>query len=148
MRHLTACKISVSLLFLNWIWNKWFFIESLNQCCLQIQVRETNSNVIAFKVHPWTFTTPWANSAYDKLVIVSYFFSENRLWHFIQIVSGEKLHEMYKPIFWENKKYISKCCLLKFLPRMLSVKTNQWLYSFDMMFFNTCPAEPGYTLLL
>ena len=31
------------------------------------------------------------------------FFPENRLWHFMQIVSwGENLHEMSEPIFWEN----------------------------------------------
>ena len=32
----------------------------------------------------------------------SYFFPENRLWHFMQIVSiGDNLHEMSKPICWE-----------------------------------------------
>ena len=36
--------------------------------------------------------------------------------------------------FKKNKKIISKCCLLKFLPSMQSV--------------NPCPAEPGYTLHL
>ena len=33
---------------------------------------------------PAKFTMLWANSAYDKLVI---FFLENRIWHFMQIVS-------------------------------------------------------------
>ena len=33
------------------------------------------------------------------------FFPENRFWHFMQIVSiGENLHEMSKPVFWEEKK--------------------------------------------
>ena len=33
---------------------------------------------------------------------ISYFvFTENRFWHFMQIVSlGDNLHEMSKPIFW------------------------------------------------
>ena len=31
---LTASTISVSLLFLDWIKNKWRFIVSLNQCCI------------------------------------------------------------------------------------------------------------------
>ena len=36
---------------------------------------------------------------------------------------GDNLHKMSKPFFWEkNKKNISKCCLLKFLPRVLSIK--------------------------
>ena len=41
----------------------------------------------------------------------------------MQIVSDEvNLHEMSKPVYWENKKNIAKCCLLKILPRVLSVK--------------------------
>ena len=38
----------------------------------------------------------------------------------MQIVSsGDNLHAMSNPVFWENKKNISKCRLLKFLPRVL-----------------------------
>ena len=33
--------------------------------------------------------------------------------------------EMSKPSFWKKEENISKCCLLKFLPRVLSVK-GQW----------------------
>ena len=35
-----------------------------------------------------------------------YFISpENKTWHFMQIVSsGDNLHEMSNPVFWENKK--------------------------------------------
>ena len=41
----------------------------------------------------------------------------------MQMVSiGEHLHEMSNPVFWVNKKNISKC-LLKILPGVLSVKT-------------------------
>ena len=34
------------------------------------------------------------------------------------------MHEMCNPVFWENKKNpaISKCYLLKILPRVLSLK--------------------------
>ena len=40
------------------------------------------------------------NPAEDKLMIVFLFFPENRLLHFMQIVSlGDNLHEMSKPIF-------------------------------------------------
>ena len=40
----------------------------------------------------------------------------------MQIVSnGDNLHEMSNPVFWEIKKNISKCRLLKFLLRVLSV---------------------------
>ena len=36
--------------------------------------------------------------------------------------SGDNLHEMSKPVFWKkNKKNNSKCHLLNFLPRVLSV---------------------------
>ena len=35
--------------------------------------------------------------------IVSLFFPENRIWHFMQIVSNEdNLREMSKPVFWEK----------------------------------------------
>ena len=69
-----------------------------------------------------TFTTLWAFSADDKLMIFFLFFPENRIWHFMQIVSlGDNLHEMSNPVFWENKKNLPKCCLLKILPRVLSV---------------------------
>ena len=79
----------------------------------------------------------WANLADDKLLYFFLFFPENRLWHFMQIVSigdnlhemskpvfnGDNLHEMSKPVFWKKeKKNISVCRLLKILPRMLSVK--------------------------
>ena len=34
---------------------------------------------------------------------------------------GENLHEMSKSVFWENRKNISTCHLLKILPSMLKV---------------------------
>ena len=46
-----------------------------------------------------TITTFWANSADDRLMIFFLFSSENRVWHFMQIVSiGDYLHEMSKPV--------------------------------------------------
>ena len=60
-----------------------------------------------YKVYPvpliLTFATLLANAADDKMVIFFLFFSENKIWHFIQIVSiGDNLHEMSKPVFWEK----------------------------------------------
>ena len=47
-----------------------------------------------------TFTTLWANSASNKLMI---FFLENGVWHFMQIVSnGDNLHEMSNHVSWKN----------------------------------------------
>ena len=41
-----------------------------------------------------------ANSADDKLMIFFLFFWENRIWHFMQIVSsGDNLEEVSNPIF-------------------------------------------------
>ena len=43
----------------------------------------------------------------------------------MQMVSlRDNLHEMSDPISWKNKKNVSKCCLLKFLPSMLRVNNN------------------------
>ena len=39
---------------------------------------------------------------------------------------GDNVHEVSKPIFWKNKKNIWKCCLLKSLPRVLSVKESEY----------------------
>ena len=41
-------------------------------------------------------------------VIFFLFFPENRIWHFMQIVSnGDNLHEMSNPVFWEKKNNVS-----------------------------------------
>ena len=43
------------------------------------------------------------NSADDKLVTFFLFFLENRIWHFMKIVSlGDNLHEVSNPIFLEK----------------------------------------------
>ena len=58
---------------------------------------------------PLTITTLWANSADDKLMIFFLFFPENRLWHFMQIISiGDCLHEMSKLVFSEKKQQKKK----------------------------------------
>ena len=49
------------------------------------------------------FTTLWANSAENKLVILFLFFPENRILHYIQIVSvWDNLHDMSNTVFWEK----------------------------------------------
>ena len=65
-------------------------------------------NVVCYSL---TFTTLWANSAYVKLMIFFYF-PENRrqfAWN-------------VKAYFLGKIKYVSRCCLLKFLPSMLNIK--------------------------
>ena len=68
------------------------------------------------------FTTPWAYSSDDKLLIFFLFLPESRLWPFMQIVSfRDNLYERSELIFWKKKiRNISKY-RLKFLPRVLSV---------------------------
>ena len=47
-----------------------------------------------------------------------FYYQENRIWHFT--CNGDNLHEMQILFSWKNDKNISKC-LLKTLPRMLSI---------------------------
>ena len=62
---------------------------------------EEQRSVIKFQL--LTFTTLWAFSADDKMMLFFLFFPENRIWHFMQIVSlGDNLHEMSNPVFWEK----------------------------------------------
>ena len=57
------------------------------------------------QINPLTFTTLWANSADNNLVILFLFFPENRIWHFMQTVSiGDNLHEISNPVFCQKKK--------------------------------------------
>ena len=42
---------------------------------------------------------------------------------------GENLHEMAKPTFRENKKNISKCHPLNFVPSMLIISNASWDYT-------------------
>ena len=55
------------------------------------------------------------NFSRQQLGIFFLFFLENRLQHFMQIVSsGDNLHEMSKSIFWEKKEKIlqNAICLI------------------------------------
>ena len=54
-----------------------------------------------------TFTTLWANSADDKLLIFFLFFPENKIWHFMHIASSETC------LLEKHKKNISICLQLK-----------------------------------
>ena len=48
------------------------------------------------------------------------FFPENRIWHFMQIVSiGDNLHWMSKTVFWEKQEKYFSIRLLKTLVRVL-----------------------------
>ena len=85
---------------------------------------------VFFFFHIWdhilTLTTLYmAVSADDNLVIFFLFFLENRIWHFIQIVSLGSVRSYFlekKTIYIYIYIYITKCRLLKFLPSMQSVK--------------------------
>ena len=49
-----------------------------------------------------TVTILWVKSADDKFIFFL-FFPENRIWHFMQIVStGDNLHEMSILVSWEK----------------------------------------------
>ena len=59
----------------------------------------------------------------------------------MQIVSiGDNLHEMSKPVFWENKKKELKCHLLTTLPGMLSINTRLTL---PCLLLNKCSCYPS-----
>ena len=50
-----------------------------------------------------TFAIVLANSADNKLIIFFLIFPENRIRHFMQIVSiGDNVYEISKPVFWEK----------------------------------------------
>ena len=57
------------------------------------------------------FTILLANSADNNLMIFFLFFLENKICHFMQIISiGDNLHEISKPVFWEKlTKYFKSC---------------------------------------
>ena len=50
-----------------------------------------------------TFTTLWAYSADDKLMMIFIFFLKNEIRHFMLIFSIEdNLHKISKTVFWEK----------------------------------------------
>ena len=114
-----------------------FFLENRIRHFMQIifyflgKVRNIIQNVVCWNIYPagLTFTTLLANSADSTLVIFFLFFPGNRIWHFLQIVPIGQFAWNVKSCFLEKiGKHISKCRLLKILPRVLSV--------------NPSPAEP------
>ena len=69
-------------------------------------------------------------------MIIFLFFPKNRIWNFMQIVSlGDNLHECHILFSGKNKKNISKCCLLKVLPRVLSVI---WINQVSVFIWKNC----------
>ena len=80
-----------------------------------------------------TLTTLWTVSADGKSMIFFLIFLENRIWHFMQIVSsGDNLHDMSNPIFGISKKNSSKCRLLKSLSSRQSVRTIAGRYTYSV----------------
>ena len=78
------------------------FFYAKNRYFSYFSTKNTLSKGISRKL---TFTTLWAFSADDKLMIFFLFFPVNRIWHFMQIVSwGDNLHEMSNPVFWEKQE--------------------------------------------
>ena len=52
-----------------------------------------------------TLSSLGKNVSRQDIEIVFLFSPENRIWHFIQIVSiGDNLYEMSNPVFWEKNK--------------------------------------------
>ena len=74
--------------------------------CSEVKRRQDITSSLPYdEAYFLTFTTLWALSADDKLMIFFLFFPVNRIWHFMQIVSwGDNLHEMSNPVFWEKQE--------------------------------------------
>ena len=88
---------------------------------VSLSLTELNRGYTEYELVIPTLTMLWANSADAKLMVFFLFFLENRIWHFMQIVSwGDNLHEASNSVFWKNKKKYLKCHLLKFLRSMQS----------------------------
>ena len=108
--HITTTKAQVSLL-CTVVWSglcrsSIYLTIYANVLIWAFHDSQTSSSTFSIgQTNGFAFTTLWANSADDKLMIFFLFFSENRIWHFTQIVSsGDNLHEMSKPVFWRKKK--------------------------------------------
>ena len=72
-----------------------------------------------------TFTTLWANSADDKLMIFFLFFQKIGFVISCKLSSKETICMKCQSLFYgTNKKNISKFCLQKFLPSVLCIKVD------------------------
>ena len=80
MRHLTACKVSVSLSLLKW---NYFFVVSLNYCCQHI-FRGTIRKIISFFVQFKSRETNWNFIGYQMpqfmIVLILHIYSLNLSW--------------------------------------------------------------------
>ena len=65
-----------------------------------LQVLDSNVSYIFFSrnAHRLTFTTLWANSADDKLMIFFLFFTRKQNLTVHRKLSGDNLHEMSNPV--------------------------------------------------
>ena len=62
----------------------------------------------------------------DYMILI---FPENRIWHFMQIVSwGDNLHELSKPTFWQKIKIFQNDVCWDIYSRVLSVKISALTY--------------------
>ena len=84
------------------IWKPYYFqVWSAEFALREIKVKM--HVVVHVHNNTLTFTTLWAFSADDRLMIFFLFSPENRIWHFMQIVSlGDNLQESSYPVFWEK----------------------------------------------
>ena len=104
---------------------QWFceYSTGSNQTA-QVDLSCSPVNYIDSLLYELTLTTQWADSADDKLVIFFLFFLENRSDTSCKLSPKETIcMKCQIPFSRKNKKNISKCHLLKFLPSMQSVKS-------------------------
>ena len=71
-----------------------------------LQLLDSNVSYILFtrNAHRLTFTTLWANSADDKLMIFFLFFTKKQNLTVHRKLSGDNLLEMSNPVSGKNKK--------------------------------------------
>ena len=112
---------------------KEWFIAPWDHINEPIQYRVSNCTSFPFimKCHLMLSTLGKIFSRWD-FEIVFLVFPENKIWHFMQIVSGNNLHELSNPVFWKKKKEknISICGLLK--------KFTQWLVKVKIRYDKNC----------
>ena len=55
---------------------------------------------------------------HDEILFLIFFFSQNTIGEFMQ--TGDNLHELSNPVFWENNKKKPSICHLLNKPRVIS----------------------------
>ena len=91
-------------------------------------------------VETFTVLAQWANSADDKLMLLFSFFSfffltENRIWHFMKIVSTETVFMEWQILF-SMKNKISVGRLLRILPSWSTCKFSRRQIEDNFLFFS------------